>query len=102
MIVTVFRNRARTDLDSETLQKVTQVGERMAELAQTMPGFIAYRDYAAADGERVTVGEFETIEDNLRWRDHPEHRAAQAFGRSHVFSEYRIQVCEQIRETRFP
>ena len=102
MIVTVFRARARTDLDPATLEKLNQIGERMAALVQTMPGFVAYRDYSAPDGEQLTVAEFATMEDSLRWREQPEHRAAQEFGRSHVFSSYRIQVCEQIRETRFP
>jgi heme-degrading monooxygenase HmoA len=102
MIVTVFRARARTDLDPQTLEKLGQVGQRMVELVQTMPGFIAYRDYAAPDGESVTIAEFETMEDTLRWRNHPEHLAAQDFGRSRVFSAYRVQVCEQIRESRQP
>jgi heme-degrading monooxygenase HmoA len=42
------------------------------------------------------------MEDTLRWRNQPEHLAAQEFGRSFVFSEYRIHVCEALRESRFP
>jgi heme-degrading monooxygenase HmoA len=51
---------------------------------------------------RSPIAEFETMEDTLRWRNHPEHLAAQEFGRNQVFSEYRVQVCEQIRESRQP
>lgn len=102
MIVTVFRSRTRKDLTAETLERLTQLGNRMYELAIAMPGFVSYKDFASDDGESVTIVEFETMEDNLRWRNHPEHVAVQAFGRSEVFLEYNIQVCERIREARFP
>jgi heme-degrading monooxygenase HmoA len=102
MIVTVFRSRARTDLSADVIAKLTRIGTRMAELAPTMPGFISYSDYASSDGESVTVVEFQTMEDTLRWRHHPEHRQAQEYGRAEAFSEYRVQVCEQLRESRFP
>ena len=102
MIVTVFRSRPRHDLSADVIAELTRIGTRMAELAPTMPGFVSYRDYAASDGESVTVVEFQTMEDALRWRNHPEHREAQEYGRAKVFSEYRVQVCEQVRESRFP
>ena len=102
MIVTVFRSRVRTDLSKETLERLAQLGARMHQLAIGMPGFVSYKDFASEDGESVTIVEFETMEDNLRWRNHPEHAAVQAFGRSDVFSEYNIQVCERMRVTRFP
>lgn len=102
MIVTVFRSRARTDLSVETQERLAHLGSRMYELAIAMPGFVSYKDFSSADGESVTIVEFETMEDNLRWRNHPEHVAVQAFGRSDVFLEYRIQVCQRVRESRFP
>lgn len=102
MIVTVFRSRPRTDLSADVVAEVTRIGTRMVELAPTMPGFVSYRDYASQDGESVTVVEFQTMEDVIRWRNHPEHREAQEYGRAQVFSEYRVQVCEQARESRFP
>lgn len=74
----------------------------MLELASAMPGFISYKDFAAEDGELVSIVEFETEEQNRAWRDHPEHRETQAYGRDHVFSEYRIQVTEVKRVTAFP
>jgi heme-degrading monooxygenase HmoA len=98
----VFRSRVRTDLSSETLKRLAQLGARMYELATGMPGFVSYKDFSSADGESVTIVEFETMEDNLRWRNHPEHAAVQAFGRSEVFAEYNIQVCERVRAVRFP
>jgi hypothetical protein len=39
-----------------------KIGLRMHELATRMPGFISYKDFAAADGETVTIVEFESEE----------------------------------------
>ena len=79
-----------------------KVGARMYELAAAMPGFISYREYAAADGEGVAIVEFESQKALAAWRNHPEHLQAQAAGRDRYFSEYRITVCESVRESRYP
>ncbi len=102
MIVTVFRSRARENLSPEVLARLEVFGKRMDELARAQPGFVSYKDFASADGETVTVVEFETHEQVVAWRKHPEHEAAQAWGRAEVFSEYVIHVCEVKRTARFP
>jgi len=98
MVVVVFRARLRSVVDEAKLEIL---GNRMAELAASMPGFISYKDFAAPDGENVTVVEFDTLENSAAWRDHPEHREAQQYGREHAFLDYRIQVCTLVREARF-
>ena len=98
MVVIVFRTRLREGVDEQELERV---GARMYELASGMAGFVSYKDYAAADGEFVSVVEFESLETLAAWRDHPEHREIQARGRSHYFSEYRVQVCTAVREYAF-
>jgi heme-degrading monooxygenase HmoA len=98
MVVIVFRARVR----EESLEKLNRVGERMYELASAMPGFLSYKDFAAEDGESVSIIEFDTLENVTAWRDHPEHREAQALGRSELFSEFTIQVCEEVRTSRHP
>jgi heme-degrading monooxygenase HmoA len=102
MFVAVFRSRARADLDAGVVAQVERLGLRMAELAAGMPGFVSYKDFAAEDGETVTIVEFETHEAMAAWGAHPEHRAVQQLGRDSVFSEYTVQVCEQVRVSRFP
>jgi len=97
MIVTVFRSRIRPG----TEQELSAVGERMYELAVSMPGFVSYKDFIAEDGENVSIVEFDTLEHLAAWKDHPEHRQAQADGRERFFSEYRIQVCSTVREYDF-
>lgn len=97
MVVIVFRSRVRASVDEE----LGRVGARMYELASSMPGFLSYKDFAAEDGENVTIIEFESLETLAAWREHPEHKVAQGRGRTEFFSEYHIQVCTPVRDYRF-
>jgi len=99
MVVIVFRSRLRAGVDPSPLGPV---GERMYELATQMPGFISYKDFSAADGEGVSIVEFESMETLAAWRNHPEHLEAQRIGREQFFAEYRIQVCTIARAYAFP
>jgi len=96
MIVVVFRSRLNAGVEAE----ITKTGEEMYALASGMPGFLSYKDFAAEDGEFVTIIEFETLEQVNQWRDHPRHREAQQRGREEFFQEYTIQVTEVIRTLR--
>jgi heme-degrading monooxygenase HmoA len=97
MVVVVFRARARADIGSD----YEETDARMAELAAKMPGFVSYRPYASADGEELAVVEFESHETMAAWRNHPEHREAQRLGRERWLSEYRITVCDVVRDYSF-
>jgi len=99
MVVIVFRSRLRPDVDPSPLEPV---GARLYELARAMPGFISYKDFAAADGESVSIVEFESVETLEAWRRHPEHVEAQRLGREHYFAEYQIQVCTPLRSYGAP
>jgi heme-degrading monooxygenase HmoA len=98
MIVTVFRSRLRPDIVPAQLEAL---GLRMYTLATAMPGFVSYSEYASADGESVTIVEFESAEAQLAWRNHPEHVEAQRRGREELFSMYRITICEAQRDLKF-
>lgn len=97
MIVTVFRNRLRPDAQDD----YTATARRMSDLADTMPGHLSHKTFVAEDGERVTLVEFATEDDQRRWATHAEHLQAQSKGRSAFYSEFRLQVCTVLRETRF-
>jgi heme-degrading monooxygenase HmoA len=99
MVVVVFRSRIRQDADAAALE---EAGARMYALASAMPGFISYKEYAAADGEGVAIVEFTDLESLRAWREHPEHRAVQARGRAEFMTEYHVQVCETVRDYSFP
>lgn len=98
MVVIVFRSRTQPGVD----EQLTKSGMRMYQLASSMPGFVSYKDFAAADGETVAIVQFETLADSARWREHPEHRVVQERGRGELFSEFSVQVCELVREARYP
>ena len=97
MVVVVFRSRLKPGIEKE----IEGTDARMAALAATMPGYVSYRQYVSADGEGVAVVEFESHESVAAWRAHPEHREAQRLGRERWFSEYRITVCDAVRDYSF-
>jgi heme-degrading monooxygenase HmoA len=98
MVVVVFRARARPDAD---MTGVESVGQRMYELASRMPGFVSYKEFQAEDKETLTLVEFETEDQLLAWREHPEHLKAQQLGRDRVFESYDITVCRPVRRYGF-
>ena len=97
MVVTVFRSRLRPEYRTEYEHWAT----RMNDLASKMPGFIAIKTFTAEDGERVSIVESESEETMRVWREHPEHHQAQTLGREKFYSEFRIQVCQPIRDYAF-
>jgi heme-degrading monooxygenase HmoA len=97
MIVTVFRSRLREGVREEYLEAVT----RMVELAKAMPGYLSHKGFFAEDGERCTIVEFDSAENQRAWRMHPEHRDVQRKAKQIYYEEYSVQVCEVVREARF-
>ena len=97
MIVTVFRSRLMPGLQEEYVALV----DRMVELAQSMPGYIAHKGFTAEDGERCTIVEFESEEAQRGWRMQPEHREAQKKAREIYYLSYSLQICELKRESKF-
>lgn len=97
MIVTIFRSRLRPDAG----EAYHEVAVRMEALARAMPGFVSFKTFAAPDEERVSLVEFADEASHTAWRNHPEHREAQARGRSDFYAEFHIQVCSVDREYGF-
>jgi len=97
MIVTVFRSRLKPGAQEE----YGPMAKRMSELAQSISGYISHKGFVAEDGERVTIVEFEHEEGMRAWRMNPEHRAAQKKAREIYYSEYSVQVCNVVRESKF-
>ena len=55
MYLVVFRNRKRADIDGPAYDADAA---RMHDLAQRQPGFLAFKSYAADDGEVVAISEW--------------------------------------------
>ena len=96
-IVTVFRSRLRP----EALGAYRDTAPHIEELARTIPGFEDIKTFEADDGERVSVVTFASWEDHERWRQHPEHRAAQRRGREEFYASYDITVAEVHHDSHF-
>ncbi|WP_336355234.1 antibiotic biosynthesis monooxygenase [Pseudomonas granadensis] len=75
--------------------------QRMVELARDQPGFLGMESVRGADGIGITVSYWQSEAAILAWRDHPEHRAIQARGRSQWYSEFSTRVCRVEREYAF-
>jgi heme-degrading monooxygenase HmoA len=95
-MVTVFRSRLRQEHPG-----YDEKADEMEAAARAMPGFVDFKSFAAADGERVSIIVFDSAETHAAWRDDPRHRVAQRQGRSEWYSEYLIQVCSLVDERRF-
>ena len=94
MIVTIFRSRLNPGAEEE----YGPMAGHMSELARTIPGYISHKGFAAEDGERVTIVEFESEEALQQWRHHPEHAKAKRRGIQGFFSDYKFQICTVIRD----
>jgi len=97
MIVAIFRARIRKNIAAEYYQRA----DEMSAIASKMPGFLSFKAYTSPDGERVSVHEWESAEHLRAWREHPEHKRMQQYGREHFYEAYTLYVCDQPRESRF-
>ena len=97
MVVVVFRARLKSGIGKD----YEETDARMAALAASMPGFVSYTPCTSANGEDVAIVEFESHESVAAWKAHPEHREAQRLGRERWFDEYRITVCDAVRDYSF-
>jgi heme-degrading monooxygenase HmoA len=95
--VIVFRNRLQPGVDAAYGPRA----DEMYGLVTAMPGFLDSKDFIAEDGERVAIIEFASAEELAAWRDHQEHQRAQAEGRDRWYSEYKLQVCALLKESKF-
>jgi len=97
MYVLIFRSRLAPGHDDE----YEATAKQMIELASAMPGFVSFKTFTAADGERVSIVEFESEQTAAAWRNHPEHKQAQRRGREAFYQSFSIQVCDEVRRYGF-
>lgn len=96
-IVTVFRSR----LDEAARAEYAALAPEITELARGMPGFLSAKTFSAADGERVTVVEFDNWEHHEAWGRHPRHLEAKRLGIQKFYLSYDISVCSVLVERHF-
>lgn len=99
-VISIFRFRRKQVSPAEREEYLT-TGARMMEIATAMPGFISFREYQNRDGEFLGVTEWASAEALTQWREHPEHRNAQARGRDLFYTEYEVVTCKPLHEYSF-
>jgi heme-degrading monooxygenase HmoA len=67
--------------------------QRMVELARQQPGFLGLESVRAPAGAGITISYWQSREAIRAWREHAEHRVAQAEGRARWYSQFRLQIC---------
>jgi heme-degrading monooxygenase HmoA len=95
MIVTVFRSR----LNPGAQEGYAPMAKRLGELARSMPGYVSHKGFVAEDGERLTLVEFATEEGLKAWARQPDHVEGKRLGIQRFFSEYRVQICQVIKDS---
>ncbi|WP_369819130.1 antibiotic biosynthesis monooxygenase [Novosphingobium sp. FSW06-99] len=87
MYLVVFRNRKRADIDGPAYDADAA---RMHDLAQRQPGFLAFKSYAADDGEVVAISEWVDEAAARAWRRVADHAAMQDKGRRVYYESYSL------------
>jgi heme-degrading monooxygenase HmoA len=95
--VIVFRSRLRDGVG----EVYSEHANRIYELGIAMPGYLSIKDFVADDGERLALAEFDSAAHLAAWRDQADHRDAQQAGRDRYYTEYSVQICSVLRESRW-
>jgi heme-degrading monooxygenase HmoA len=74
---------------------------RLYALAEATPGFVDHERYERPDGGTFGVLRFESEDALAAWRDHPDHGEAHQRAVEDVYSTYRVEICERIRQANF-
>ena len=93
MVIVLFRSRLTATAGAD----YAATAEAMLERARRMPGFVDYRHYEAADGERLSVIWWEDEATLRAWAEDAEHREAQRLGRERWYAWYRLDVGQVLR-----
>ena len=93
-VVVVFRSRLRDDAPG---RRYNTLAAELEAHAAAAPGFVEFKEFVAADGERLALVTFDSAAAEAAWRDDPVHRAAQNEGRADFYSEYDVAVTEVMR-----
>jgi heme-degrading monooxygenase HmoA len=96
--ITVFRSRLRDDVPDDYVPLAAELEARAARFA----GFVEFKQFTAADGERLALVTFASDEAEAAWRDDAAHRAAQQQGRDRFYREYDVAVCSVRRRHTWP
>jgi heme-degrading monooxygenase HmoA len=95
--ITVFRSRLRDDVPDDYGPLAAELEARAAQF----PGFVEFKEFTAADGERLALATFDSAAAEAAWRDDFVHQSAQEQGRERFYREYDVAVCSVERRHRW-
>jgi heme-degrading monooxygenase HmoA len=98
MYLVVFRNRKRAGIDQAAYG---EAAARMENLATSQPGFLAFKSYAADDGEVIALSEWADEASARAWGRQAEHLLVQGRGRDEWYADYTLFGCSNPRIHRF-
>ena len=97
MVVVLFRAMLTEEAGADY---ATMAGELLVH-ARTLPGFIDFTTYEAANGEHLSVIRWESQELLRAWSDDMRHVIAQRLGRDKWYRYFRIEIAEIARSYGF-
>ena len=96
MIAVIFEVRPRAGRKQDYLD----IAASLKPLLEQIDGFISIERFQSLvdDGKILSLSFFRDEAAITEWRNLEKHRAAQHAGRSEVFEDYRLRVCDVIRD----
>jgi heme-degrading monooxygenase HmoA len=67
---------------------------RMLELATRQPGFLGVESARGADGFGITVSYWQSEAAIADWKQHAEHAAVRAHGRTHWYDHFELRIAK--------
>jgi heme-degrading monooxygenase HmoA len=83
-------------------QGYAEAAAHMLEVAASQPGYLGVQSARGADGFGITVSYWRSEADIAQWRNHVEHTAIRARGRSLWYSSFQYQVTRVLRSHASP
>ena len=86
--------------DEAVYQEYLRESARLRELLPGVDGFLGIERFASEKEPRryAAIAYFRDEAAVAAWRNDPDHRHAQALGRSRLFSGYRLRIAEVTRD----
>jgi heme-degrading monooxygenase HmoA len=84
----------------ERQQDYLSIAARLKPELERMDGFISIERFQSlAEGGKLLSLSFWRDEDSVKaWRNHADHRKAQAAGRESIFRDYRLRIVSVLRD----
>ena len=86
--------------DPDRRQEYLDIAAALRPELENLDGFVSIERFASLteDGKMLSLSFWRDEAAVTAWRQHMDHRAAQAKGRAGIFQDYRLRVAEVVRD----